>query len=122
MRRSALPLRTRRQLPSLQSAFWLDARFSAEELSRKSIASLTLMDDRESTLAGHARLWRGDIAHLDVEKRYVRKDGSALWVRVTTSLVRDGGAEPVFRSSSSATYPAQGDAAALLQNRLYSPP
>ena len=69
--------------------------FSAEELSRKSIASLTLMDDRESTLAGHARLWRGDIAHLDVEKRYVRKDGSALWVRVTTSLVRDGGAEPV---------------------------
>jgi len=69
--------------------------FSAEELSRKSIASLTLIDDRESTLVGHARLWRGDIAHLDVEKRYVRKDGSALWVRVTTSLVRGGGAEPV---------------------------
>src|SRR5437764_973136 len=69
--------------------------FSVEELSRKSIASLTLTEDRESTIAGHARLWRGDIAHLDVEKRYVRKDGSALWVRVSTSLVRAGGPEPV---------------------------
>ena len=69
--------------------------FSADELTRRSIASLTLAADRESTLAGHERLWRGEIAHLDVEKRYVRKDGSALWVRVTTSVVRGGSEEPV---------------------------
>ena len=92
--------------------------FSAEELSRKSIASLTLIDDRESTLAGHARLWRGDIAHLDVEKRYVRKDGSALWVRVTTSLVRDGGAEPVCSVEFLRDISARKEmAAALLQNQ-----
>jgi PAS domain S-box-containing protein len=92
--------------------------FSAEELSRESIASLTLRDDRESTLAGHARLWRGDIAHLDVEKRYVRKDGSALWVRVTTSLVRDGGAEPVCSVEFLRDISARKQmAAALLQNQ-----
>ena len=92
--------------------------FSVEELSRKSIASLTLIDDRESTLVGHARLWRGDIAHLDVEKRYVRKDGSALWVRVTTSLVRDGGAEPACSVEFLRDISARKEmAAALLQNQ-----
>src|SRR5205823_2159186 len=92
--------------------------FSVEELSRKSIASLTLSDDRESTIAGHARLWRGDIAHLDVEKRYVRKDGSALWVRVSTSLVRAGGAEPVCSVEFLRDISARKEmAAALLQNQ-----
>ena len=92
--------------------------FSVDELSRKSIASLTLIDDREATLAAHARLWRGDIAHLDVERRYVRKDGSALWVRVTTSLVRDGGAEPVCSVEFLRDISARKQmAAALLQNQ-----
>jgi PAS domain S-box-containing protein len=64
--------------------------FTAEELKHQSIAGLTLADDVPATTAELARLWRGDITHLDIEKRYVRKDGSALWVRVTTSLVREG--------------------------------
>ena len=69
--------------------------FAPEELSNRSIASLTLGDDRAATTAGLDRLWRGEIGHLDVEKRYVRKDGSALWVRVSTSLVRRRGEEAV---------------------------
>src|SRR6202035_570241 len=36
------------------------------------------------------RLWSGEIDHVDHERRYMRKDGSVLWVRVTTALVRDG--------------------------------
>jgi len=92
--------------------------FSAEELRRRSIASLTLAQDRESTVAGHERLWRGDITHLDVEKRYVRKDGSALWVRVTTSLVRGGGEEPVCSVEFLRDISARKEmAAALLQNQ-----
>jgi PAS domain S-box-containing protein len=66
--------------------------FEAEELSGMSIADLTHAEDLESTTARLARLWDGELAHLDVEMRYVRKDGSALWVRVSTSLVRGGGA------------------------------
>jgi PAS domain S-box-containing protein len=69
--------------------------FAPEELSNSSIASLTLSDDRAATTAGLDRLWRGEIGHLDVEKRYVRKDGTALWVRVSTSLVRRRGEEAV---------------------------
>jgi PAS domain S-box-containing protein len=68
--------------------------FSAAELTRRTIASITAAEDLSATREGLARLWRGEIAHLDIEKRYVKKDGSTLWVRVTTSLVGGGGAEP----------------------------
>ncbi len=68
--------------------------FSNAELDGRSIATLTVAEDLESTTLGLERLWRGEIPHLDVERRYLRRDGSALWVRVTTSLVRGGGQEP----------------------------
>jgi len=64
--------------------------YSVDELTARSITSITLPEDLAATAEGLERLWSGDIAHLDVEKRYRRRDGSALWVRVTTSLV-DGG-------------------------------
>ena len=35
-------------------------------------------------------LWTGEVPFLDFEKRYRRKDGSFMWVRTTTALVRDG--------------------------------
>jgi PAS domain S-box-containing protein len=67
--------------------------FDAAELDNRSIANLTHAEDLESTTAGLERLWGGELTHLDVEKRYVCKDGSALWVRVSTSLVHGGSAE-----------------------------
>ena len=79
--------------------------FDAAERYNRSIANLTHAEDLESTTAGLERLWGGELTHLDVEMRYVRKDGSALWVRVSTSLVHGGGAEAEFRSNSCATYP-----------------
>jgi PAS domain S-box-containing protein len=92
--------------------------FSARELRHRSIASLTVADDRQATLAGHERLWRGDITHLDVERRYLRKDGSALWVRVTTSLVRAGSDEPLCTVEFLRDISARKEmAAALLQNQ-----
>jgi PAS domain S-box-containing protein len=98
-------------------AFSLLLGFSAAELTRRSIKGLTLIDDLELTSAGLERLWAGEIDQLDVEKRCVHKDGSALWVRVTTSLIRHGD-EPVcavefLRDIS----PRKKMAAALLQSR-----
>jgi PAS domain S-box-containing protein len=68
--------------------------FDAKELKGESMESLTHAADLESTAAGLERLWSGEIAHLEVEKRYLRKSGGALWVHATTSLVTDGGPEP----------------------------
>ncbi|HXO65830.1 MAG TPA: PAS domain S-box protein [Steroidobacteraceae bacterium] len=68
--------------------------FEVHELKKESIASLTHGADLEVTNAGLERLWQGEVTHLDLEKRYMRKDGGALWVRVTTSLVYGGGDQP----------------------------
>jgi len=68
--------------------------FSSPELTSRSIGSITAAEDLQATEEGLARLWRGEIAHLDIEKRYLKRDGSTLWVRVTTSLVRGSSAEP----------------------------
>src|SRR3984957_4543411 len=68
--------------------------FDAEELKGESMESLTHSADLQSTTAGLERLWSGEIAPLEVEKRYLRKSGGALWVHATTSLVSGGGPEP----------------------------
>ncbi len=92
--------------------------FTPDELSGSSVSSLTLSDDLPATTAGLERLWRGEIAHLDVEKRYVRQDGSALWVRVTTSLVRRRGEEPVCSVEFLRDISVRKEmAAALVQNQ-----
>jgi PAS domain S-box-containing protein len=92
--------------------------FEADELKRESIASLTHGGDLESTAAGLARLWSGEIKYLDVEKRYLRKDGTALWVRTTASLVNGGGPEPECSVEFLRDISARKEmAAALLQNQ-----
>jgi PAS domain S-box-containing protein len=92
--------------------------FTAEELKSESIGSLTHGADLESTTAGLARLWSGEIAHLDVEKRYLRKDGTALWVRATLSLVSGGGPEAECSVEFLRDISARKEmAAALLQNQ-----
>jgi PAS domain S-box-containing protein len=68
--------------------------FETGELKGESMGSLTHSADLESTTASLERLWGGEIAHLDVEKRYLLKSGGALWVRATTSLVSSGGSGP----------------------------
>lgn len=92
--------------------------YTNEQLRRESIESLTHPDDLESTKAGLARLWRREVTHLDVEKRYIRKNGSPLWVRVTTSLVAGGGAEPECSVEFLRDISVRKEmAAALLQNQ-----
>jgi PAS domain S-box-containing protein len=68
--------------------------YTAEQLRAESIHRLTHPEDLESTTASLERLWRREVGHLDVEKRYVRRNGSPLWVRVTTSLVEGGSGKP----------------------------
>ena len=92
--------------------------FDADELKRESIGSLTHGADLESTTAGLARLWSGEIQDLDVEKRYLRKDGTALWVRTTASLVSGGGEVPECSVEFLRDITARKEmAAALLQNQ-----
>ena len=99
-------------------AFCAMLRFDTEELQGESMASLTHGADLESTTAGLERLWSGEIAHLDIEKRYLCKDGGALWVHATTSLVSGGGPTPECSVEFLLDISARKQmAAALLQNQ-----
>lgn len=92
--------------------------FDTEELEGESMESLTHAADLESTTAGLERLWSGEITHLEVEKRYLRKSGGALWVHATTSLVSDGGPAPECSVEFLLDISARKQmAAALLQNQ-----
>jgi PAS domain S-box-containing protein len=92
--------------------------FDIEELKGESMESLTHAADLESTTAGLERLWSGEITHLEIEKRYLRKSGGALWVHATTSLVSDGGPVPECSVEFLLDISARKQmAAALLQNQ-----
>jgi PAS domain S-box-containing protein len=92
--------------------------FSVEEIADQSISSLTHREDLPALLGGLERLWRGEIALLDLEKRCLCKDGGELWVRVTTSLVRGRQAGPACAVSFVRDISARKSIAAeLIQNQ-----
>jgi PAS domain S-box-containing protein len=59
------------------------------ELVGRTIHELTAPEDREITRALNARGHAGEHRTFAYEKRYLRRDGSRLWVRVNVSVVRD---------------------------------
>jgi PAS domain S-box-containing protein len=65
---------------------------SAADFTDKTIGDLTCAEDASRVTRELDRLWSGEIQFVDIEKRYVRKDGTILWVRTTTALVRQSGA------------------------------
>lgn len=65
-----------------------------EELVGRQARDLTHPDDRERTIASLDPVRRGEQGSLHVEKRYLRPDGTVVWVQLAVSLVRDAGGEP----------------------------
>jgi len=61
--------------------------YAADELLQRTAVDLTHPDDREDDQRTFAQFVRGEIDQRIAEKRYVRKDGSLVWVRITTSIV-----------------------------------
>jgi PAS domain S-box-containing protein len=70
--------------------------FDSSELADRAIGDVTHGDDVARVSAELKRLWNGDTQSVDLEKRYIRKDGSFLWVRMTTALVREGDGKPEY--------------------------
>jgi PAS domain S-box-containing protein len=65
--------------------------FEREELLSMTPRDLTHPDDRQTNDVGTAALLRGERQHYGVEKRYVRKDGTVIWVQVEGSIIRKDG-------------------------------
>ncbi len=74
-------LRFNRYLPEMLG-------YDAEELHRLTFQQITHPDDLEADLAQLRRLKAGEIDSYSLEKRYIRKDGRVLWIRLGVSLLR----------------------------------
>lgn len=59
--------------------------YSEDELRGLSFERFTPPEDHEPDLGNYALLMRGELSSYTVEKRYIRKDGKDVWVRVTRS-------------------------------------
>jgi PAS domain S-box-containing protein len=63
--------------------------YTCAELENIAIGKLTFEADFGHNAVEIDRLWRGEIDSYSLEKRYLRKVGSPIWVRVTATLVLD---------------------------------
>jgi PAS domain S-box-containing protein len=86
----------RGKLLRCNQAFWTMLGYDPADLENKSIADITHDDDVARVSAELQRLWNGETPHVDLEKRYIRKDGSFLWVRMSTGLVHEGDGKPEY--------------------------
>jgi len=60
-----------------------------------SFQEITHPDDLDTDLTRAELLLAGEITSYQMEKRYLRPDGSIVWVMLSVSLVRDAGGEPL---------------------------
>ncbi len=58
-------------------------------------SDLTHPEDRENDTASHERMVRGETHESSREKRYRRKDGTAVWVAIHASLIRGEDGRPL---------------------------
>lgn len=60
--------------------------YGRDELHEKSFQEITHPEDLQRDLDLTGRLIRGEIDHYRLEKRYIRKDGETVWIRLTASM------------------------------------
>jgi PAS domain S-box-containing protein len=60
-----------------------------DELMGKTFQEVTHPDDRDKDLELYSRLLSKEIPSYTIEKRYIRKEGSHIWINLTSSIVWD---------------------------------
>ncbi|HJV74399.1 MAG TPA: PAS domain S-box protein [Noviherbaspirillum sp.] len=77
----------------VNSAFCELLGYTREELKLKTYLDITHPDDREHDQKLRQRLLAGELSSLRWEKRYIRKDGSVVWVSLNVSATSTGAGE-----------------------------
>ncbi|MEO7773651.1 MAG: PAS domain S-box protein [Steroidobacteraceae bacterium] len=67
--------------------------YSLAEMRQLTFLDVTLAEDRAATGDEVKRLFANEIPYYVLEKRYVRKDRTVIWVSVTVALLRDASGE-----------------------------
>ncbi len=68
--------------------------YDEADLVGRSFLDITHRDDTARDIESLERITRGDIQTYSVEKRYIRKDGTPVWVHLSAAMVRGADGEP----------------------------
>ena len=79
----------------VNDAFCAMLGYSAEEMLVCDFQTLTHADDLDADLHLLAALTEGRLPHYQMEKRYIRKDATEVWVRLSVSMVSDAVGRPL---------------------------
>ena len=69
--------------------------YSESELLQMTFAEITHPDDLQADVDLAERLFKGEIPFFQLQKRYLKKNGEIIWIRLTASILRDQEGEPV---------------------------
>jgi PAS domain S-box-containing protein len=70
--------------------------YPREELLEKTFLELTPSEDRKGSIERVQRMLAGELGPYTIERRYIRKDGSRVWVNLSVSLVCKASGAPDF--------------------------
>ncbi|MGO9107989.1 MAG: PAS domain S-box protein, partial [Thermoguttaceae bacterium] len=70
--------------------------YRSSELVGKTLSEVTHPDDLANDLANFDALTRGETSSYTMEKRFIRKDGTAVWAHLTASLQFDAAGKPTY--------------------------
>jgi PAS domain S-box-containing protein len=70
--------------------------YSREELEHMGVPDLTYPDDLKLSKDFRLRSMRGEIISAQLEKRKVHRNGTIVWVHLTSSLLRDSQGKPLY--------------------------
>lgn len=70
--------------------------YACEELIERTFQAITHPDDLALDLEYVRQILAGDIPPYSLEKRYIRKDTSHVWISLTVSLVRNSSGKPQY--------------------------
>ena len=85
--------------------------YSVDELEGVDLVAISHPEDRHSALAAIPRLLAGPATRVSTEKRYLRKDGTHVWVQIGVSPVRNAAGEVTCFVSQVVDVGAKRDAA-----------
>jgi PAS domain S-box-containing protein len=68
--------------------------YSAGELLQLHVLDITHPEDRQPDREAFERVVRGESPDYHMEKRYIRKDGTPVWVNVNMTIIRDAAGQP----------------------------
>jgi PAS domain S-box-containing protein len=73
--------------------------YSRDELLGRNLSTVTHADDQRTSAEKFSGLLAGTTATVELEQRYIHRDGRVVWIQLNVSLVRDSGGQPLHSIS-----------------------